>query len=118
LTATSKSPFRKSFLPLLPGFRHVPYGDARALEAEISSAVYTGEEIGAVILEPIQGEGGIIVPPDDYFPRIRELCDHYGILLIVDEVQTGLGRTGKLFGIEHYQVIPDIMCLAKPLGGG
>jgi len=118
LTATSKSAFRKPFLPLVPGFRHVPYGDAGALEAEISSAVYTGEEIGAVILEPIQGEGGIIIPPDDYFPRVREICNHYGILLIADEVQTGLGRTGKLFGIEHYGVVPDIMCLAKPLGGG
>jgi putrescine aminotransferase len=118
LTATSKSVFRRPFLPLVPGFRHVPYGDAKALEAELSSATYTGEEIGAVILEPIQGEGGIIVPPDDYFPRVREICDHYGILLIADEVQTGLGRTGKLFGIEHYGVIPDIMCLAKPLGGG
>ena len=118
LTATSKSAFRKPFLPLVPGFRHVPYGDAEALEIEISSAIYTGEEIGAVILEPIQGEGGIIVPPDDYFLRVRELCDHYGILLIADEVQTGLGRTGKLFAMEHYGVIPDIMCLAKPLGGG
>ena len=118
LTATSKSAFRKPFLPLVPGFRHVPYGDAEALETEIASAVYTGEEIGAVILEPIQGEGGIILPPDDYFPRVRDLCDHYGILLIADEVQTGLGRTGKLFAMEHYGVIPDIMCLAKPLGGG
>jgi len=118
LTATSKSAFRKPFLPLIPGFRHVPYGNAEALETEISSAAYVGEEIGAVILEPIQGEGGIILPPDDYFPRVRELCDHYGILLIADEVQTGLGRTGKLFAMEHYGVIPDILCLAKPLGGG
>jgi putrescine aminotransferase len=118
LTATSKSAFRKPFLPLVPGFRHVPYGDAEALETEISSAVYTGEEIGAVILEPIQGEGGIILPPDDYFPRVRELCNHYNILLIADEVQTGLGRTGKLFAMEYYDVIPDIICLAKPLGGG
>jgi len=118
LTATSKSVFREPFLPLVPCFRHVPYGDAKAMEAEISSAKYTGEEIAAVILEPIQGEGGVIIPPDDYFPRVREICNHYGILLIVDEVQTGLGRTGKLFGIEHYGVNPDIMCLAKPLGGG
>jgi len=118
LSATSKSVFREPFLPLVPGFRHVPYGDARVMEAEIASAKYTGDDIGAVILEPIQGEGGVILPPDDYFPKVREICDRYNVLLIVDEVQTGLGRTGKMFGIEHYGVKPDIMCLAKPLGGG
>jgi putrescine aminotransferase len=118
LSATSKSVFREPFLPLVPGFRHILYGDARVLEAEMSSAKFIGEDIAAVILEPIQGEGGIIIPPDDYFPQVREICDRYGALLIVDEVQTGLGRTGKLFGIEHYNVKPDIMCLAKPLGGG
>jgi putrescine aminotransferase len=118
LSATSKSVFRKPFLPLVPGFRHVPYGDAKVLEVEIASAKFTGEDVAAVILEPIQGEGGVIIPPDDYFPQVREICDRYGVLLIVDEVQTGLGRTGKLFGIEHYGVKPDIMCLAKPLGGG
>jgi putrescine aminotransferase len=118
LSATSKSVFREPFLPLVPGFQHVPYGDAKVLEAQIASAKYTGDNIGAVILEPIQGEGGVIVPPDDYFPKVREICDRYNVLLIVDEVQTGLGRTGKMFGIEHYGVKPDIMCLAKPLGGG
>jgi putrescine aminotransferase len=118
LSATSKSIFREPFLPLVPGFQHVPYGDAKMLEARIASAGYTGEDIAAVILEPIQGEGGVIIPPDDYFPRVREICNRYGVLLIVDEVQTGLGRTGKLFGIDHYGVEPDIMCLAKPLGGG
>jgi putrescine aminotransferase len=118
LSATSKSVFREPFLPLVPGFQHVPYGDAKVLEAQIASARYTGEDIGAVILEPIQGEGGVIIPPDDYFPQVRDICDRYGVLLIVDEVQTGLGRTGKMFGIEHYGVTPDIMCLAKPLGGG
>jgi putrescine aminotransferase len=118
LSATSKSVFRKPFLPLVPGFQHVPYGDAKTLETRIASASYTGEDIAAVILEPIQGEGGIIIPPDDYFRQVREICDRYGVILIVDEVQTGLGRTGRLFGIEHYEVKPDIMCLAKPLGGG
>jgi putrescine aminotransferase len=118
LSATSKSVFREPFLPLVPGFQHVPYGDADILETRIASSSYTGEDIAAVILEPIQGEGGVIVPPDDYFPRVREICDRYGALLITDEVQTGLGRTGKLFGVEHYGVIPDIMCLAKPLSGG
>jgi putrescine aminotransferase len=118
LSATSKSVFREPFLPLVPGFRHVAYGDAKVIEAEISSAKFTGEDIAAIILEPIQGEGGIIIPPDDYFPQVREICDRYGVLLIVDEVQTGLGRTGKMFGIDYYGVKPDIMCLAKPLGGG
>lgn len=77
-----------------------------------------GEEVAAVILEPIQGEGGVIVPPDDYLQNVRDLCDKYGALMILDEVQTGLGRTGKMFCCEHYGVVPDIMCLAKALGGG
>jgi len=117
LSATSKIVFRKPFLPLIPGFRHVPYGDADALEKEVASAEYIGENIAAVILEPIQGEGGVIVPPDDYFPQVREICDRYGVLLIADEIQTGMGRTGKLFSIEHYGVVPDIMALGKAFGG-
>ena len=118
LSATSKYVFREPFLPLIPGFRHVPYGDADALEKEIASAAFVGEDIAAVILEPIQGEGGVIIPPDNYFPRVREICNRYGVLLISDEVQTGMGRTGKMFGVEHYGVVPDIMCLAKSFGGG
>jgi len=117
LSATSKSVFRKPFLPLVPGFRHVPYGDADIIEKEIASAEYIGEDIAAVILEPILGEGGIIIPPDDYFPQVRELCDRYGVLLIADEIQTGMGRTGKMFGIGHYGVAPDIMTLGKAFGG-
>ncbi len=69
-------------------------------------------------MEPVQGEAGAIVPPDDFWPRIRKACDEYGALLIADEVQTGLGRTGKLFGVDHWDVVPDIMCLGKALGGG
>jgi putrescine aminotransferase len=118
LSATSKSIFREPFMPLVPGFHHVPYGDAKVLEAEIVSAKFSGDDIAAVILEPILGEGGVIIPPDGYFQQVREICTRYEVLLIVDEIQTGLGRTGKLFGIEHYGVKPDIMCLAKPLGGG
>jgi len=117
LSATSKVIFRKPFLPLIPGFRHVPYGDADALEKEVASAEYIGEDIAAVILEPIQGEGGVIVPPDDYFPKVREICNRHGVLLIADEIQTGMGRTGKLFGIEHYGVVPDIMAMGKAFGG-
>ena len=118
LSATSKYVFREPFLPLIPGFRHVPYGDADALGKEIASAAFVGEDIAAVILEPIQGEGGVIIPPDNYFPQVREICNRYGVLLISDEVQTGMGRTGKMFGVEHYGVVPDIMCLAKSFGGG
>lgn len=118
LSGTSKYVFRKPFLPLVPGFRHVPYGDADIIEKEIASAAFTGEDIAAVILEPIQGEGGVIIPPDNYFPQVREICDRYGVLLIADEVQTGMGRTGKLFGLEHYGVVPDILCLGKAFGGG
>jgi putrescine aminotransferase len=118
LSATSKAVFRKPFLPLLPGFRHVPYGDASALEKQIASAAFSGEDIAGVILEPILGEGGIIIPPDDYFPRVRETCNRYGVLLIADEIQTGMGRTGKMFGMEHYDVIPDILCVGKAFGGG
>jgi putrescine aminotransferase len=77
-----------------------------------------GEDVGGVFLEPIQGEGGVIIPSDDYFPGVRALCDKYGALLIVDEVQTGMGRTGKMFAVDHWDVKPDIMCLAKAFGGG
>ncbi len=118
LSATAKAVFRKPFFPLVPGFRHVPFGDADALREEIENAKFVGEEFAAVLLEPIQGEGGVIIPPDDYFPKVREICDEYGILLIADEVQTGMGRTGKMFAMEHWGVAPDIMCLAKALGGG
>jgi len=117
LSATSKVIFRKPFLPLIPGFRHVPYGDADALEKEVASAEYIGEDIAAVILEPIQGEGGVIIPPDDYFPKVREICNRHGVLLIADEVQTGMGRTGKMFCMDHYGVVPDIMALGKAFGG-
>lgn len=118
LSATAKGVFRQPFLPLIPGFHHVPYGDADAIEMMLESCAFIGEDVAAVILEPIQGEGGVIVPPDDYLLRVRELCDKYGALLILDEVQTGMGRTGKMFCCEHYNVVPDILCLAKAFGGG
>jgi putrescine aminotransferase len=97
---------------------HVPFGDAEAVERQLDACQKVGIDIAAVIMEPIQGEAGAIVPPDDFWPRIRELTRHYGVLLIADEVQTGMGRTGKLFGVDHWDVTPDIMSLGKSLGGG
>jgi putrescine aminotransferase len=110
--------YREPFLPLLPGIHFVEFGDAEAVEDELYKADQTGKGIAAVIMEPIQGEAGAIVPPDDFWPRIRKACNEYGALLIADEVQTGMGRTGKLFGVDHWGVVPDILCLGKAIGGG
>lgn len=112
LTATGRELFRKPFQPLVPDFVHVKYGDSLAVEHEID------ENTAAVIIEPIQGEGGVIVPPDDYLPELRKLCDENDVLLVCDEVQTGLGRTGKMFAADYYNVVPDIIVVAKALGGG
>ncbi len=112
LSATGRDLFREPFQPLMPGFVHVPFGNIDAIAAAVD------EHTAAVIIEPIQGEGGIIVPPDDYLPRVREICDKHDTVLICDEVQTGLGRTGKMFAVDHYGVVPDIMTSAKALGGG
>ncbi|HEX8949014.1 MAG TPA: acetylornithine transaminase [Dissulfurispiraceae bacterium] len=112
VTATGQEKFQKGFEPLMPGFKYVPFNDIGALESAIT------QNTCAIMLEPIQGEGGVKIPSDDYLSKVRELCDSHGLLLILDEVQTGIGRTGKLFAYEHYGVTPDIMTLAKGLGGG
>ena len=112
LSASGKERFKQAFKPLVPGFVHVPYGDAAAVEAVVS------DKTAAVIVEPIQGEAGVIIPPDGYLAALRKICDQHGALLIADEVQTGLGRTGYMFAVEHDGVAPDIMTLAKALGGG
>lgn len=112
VTATGQEKYQQPFKPLPPGFRYVPFGDIEALRAAVDDTVC------AVMLEPIQGEGGINVPPPDYLPAVRELCDERGILLILDEVQTGVARTGTWWGYEQFGVVPDIMTLAKSLGGG
>jgi putrescine aminotransferase len=112
LSATGREHYRRPFEPLVPGFSHVPFGDLAALEEAI------GPDTAAVILEPIQGEAGVVVPPAGYLRAVRELCDRRGVLLIADEIQTGLGRTGRMFCVEHEGVVPDIMTLAKALGGG
>lgn len=118
LSATAKPVFREPFMPLVPGFHHVPFGDIEAMKQQVQQCQQDGEGIAAVILEPIQGEGGVILPPESYLPAVRALCDEIGALLILDEVQTGMGRTGKMFACQHYGVQPDILCLAKALGGG
>jgi putrescine aminotransferase len=118
LSASGKATFREPYLPLVPGFQHVPYGDADAVEQAIRLLIATGETVAGVIVEPIQGEGGVNIPPDDYLPRLRQICDKYECLLIVDEIQTGMGRTGTLFGVDHWNVVPDIMTLGKAFGGG
>jgi putrescine aminotransferase len=97
---------------------HVPFGDADAVEQQLEICKKVGIDLAGVLFEPIQGEAGGIVPPDDFWPRVRELTRHYGVLLIADEVQTGFGRTGKLWGLDHWGVVPDIMAVAKSLGGG
>jgi putrescine aminotransferase len=97
---------------------HVPFGDADAVERQLEICEKVGIDIAACLFEPIQGEAGAIVPPDDFWPRVRAATQQYRVLLIADEVQTGLGRTGKLWGVDHWNVIPDILTLGKSLGGG
>ena len=97
---------------------HVPFGDAAAVENQLDICERVGVGVAAVMFEPIQGEAGAIVPPADFWPRVRAATEKYGVLLIADEVQTGLGRTGKLWGVEHWNIIPDVMTIAKSLGGG
>jgi putrescine aminotransferase len=119
LSMMGKSDYRQPAGILYGGpVYHVPFGDADAVERQLEICKTVGVEIAAVLMEPIQGEAGAIVPPDDFWPRIRAATQHYGALLIADEVQTGMGRTGKLWGVEHWGVVPDILAAAKSLGGG
>jgi putrescine aminotransferase len=111
LSAAGRAAFREPFEPLMPEFSQVPFGDFAAINAVLD------ESTAAVLLEPVQGEGGIVVAPPDYFSQVRVACDRVGALLIFDEIQTGLGRTGKLWASEHYGVVPDSMTTAKSLGG-
>ena len=112
LTATAQPKYQQGYEPLPGGFRYVAYNDIAALEKVMS------EKTCAVMLEPVQGEGGINIPDDDYLPKVRALCDKYGALLIVDEIQSGMGRTGKMMAYQNFDVKPDIVTLAKGLGGG
>ena len=112
VTATAQPKYHEGFLPLLPGFVYVPFNDIEALESTFS------DEVAAVMVEPIQGEGGINVATAEYLQTIRRLCDENGAVMILDEVQTGIGRTGKWFAYQHFDVEPDIITMAKALGGG
>jgi len=128
----SKLVHRRGFSPLVPDIHHVPYPkgpDARTvpdygrrcveqIEETLFKRTAPPDEVAAIFVEPIQGEGGYHVPPRDFLPALRDLCDRHGILLVVDEVQSGMGRTGKLFAVEHWNVEPDIICLAKGIASG
>jgi acetylornithine/LysW-gamma-L-lysine aminotransferase len=112
LSATWKKKYRAPFMPLVPGFKHVPPDNLEKMRAAIT------EKTAAVLVEPVRGEGGVLVPSDDFLPGLREICDEKDVLLIFDEVQTGFGRTGKVFACEHWNVVPDILCVAKSVAGG
>ncbi len=131
----SKPVYRHGFMPLMNGVTHVPYPDAyrpvlaqkgadygetvvRFIEEVVFARSLPAQDCAGILVEPIQGEGGYVVPPDGFFPALRELCDKYGILLIADEVQSGVGRTGKWWAIEHWNVEPDIVCFAKGIASG
>jgi 4-aminobutyrate aminotransferase len=132
----SKAVYRESFFPVMSGVFHVPYPDpyrplllsrpgegygetvVRYIEEEMFRRIVPPGDVAGIIIEPIQGEGGYIVPPPDFFPALRALCDRHGILLIADEVQSGVGRTGKWWGIEHFGIEPDIVTIAKGIASG
>ncbi len=114
LSVTGRNKYKKYFEPMVPDTIEVPYGDINALKSILENY----NDIAAFIVEPIQGEGGIIIPPTGYFKKAKELCNQYGVLLIIDEIQTGFGRTGYYFGCEFEKIEPDIMCVAKSLSGG
>ncbi len=112
VTATAQPKYHEGFLPLLPGFSYVPFNNIKALQSAFS------DEVAAVMIEPIQGEGGINIATQEYLRAIRQLCDEKSAVMILDEVQTGMGRTGKWFGYQHSDIVPDIITMAKALGGG
>ncbi|MFN8653242.1 MAG: aminotransferase class III-fold pyridoxal phosphate-dependent enzyme [Gemmatimonadales bacterium] len=118
LSLMGKASFRLPFEGGLQDVRFVPYGDADALDQQMCILEAVGQLPAAIVVEPVQGEAGGVVPPDDYLPRVREICTRHGALFIADEIQTGMGRTGKLWGVDHSGVTPDIMCLGKSIGGG
>jgi 4-aminobutyrate aminotransferase len=117
LTASS-SKYHLGFGPLLPGVVHVPFGDLTYLREQVFTRLVKPEEFAAVVVEPIQGEGGYVVPPDGFLPELRALCTEHGILLVADEIQSGMGRTGKMWAVEHWGVEPDIVLSGKGIASG
>ena len=118
ITATGQPKYQQNFEPLVPGFHYAPFNDIEALEAAIAALDADQRQVAAILLEPLQGEGGVNPGDLDYFRRVRQICDQQGILLILDEVQVGMGRTGEWWGYENLGIEPDIFTLAKGLGGG
>ncbi len=118
--SASKAKYHAHFGPLLPGVHHVPFGSAGLdeLEQRVFQRLVPASEVAAIIVEPIQGEGGIQVPDDEFLPRLRRMCDQHGILLVADEVQSGMGRTGRMWAIQHWGVEPDVILTAKGLASG
>ncbi|MCI0571152.1 MAG: aspartate aminotransferase family protein [Myxococcaceae bacterium] len=112
VSATGQAKYQKGFEPLMPGFRHLPYGDLEAVRKAV------GPQTAAILVEPIQGEGGVRAAPPGFLRGLRELCDAHGLLLLMDEVQTGIGRTGKVFAFQHEGILPDAFSVAKALGNG
>jgi len=112
LTASGIPSFKRAFQPLLPGFISVPFGDIEVLERSISA------DTAAVLLEPIQNEAGVVIPPKGYLKEVRDLCDRHNLIMMLDEVKTGFGKTGRMFACEYYDVVPDILVIGKSLGGG
>jgi acetylornithine/N-succinyldiaminopimelate aminotransferase len=118
ITATGQPKYQQNFDPLMPGFEYVPYNDVQAVEEAITRLDASERQVAAILLEPLQGEGGVRPGEVEYFQKIRQICDEKGILLILDEVQVGVGRTGKWWGYENLGIEPDIFTSAKGLGGG
>jgi 4-aminobutyrate aminotransferase len=109
---------KSGFGPLVPMVAHVPYGDIEAIERQVFGQQAAPEEVAAIFVEPVQGEGGYVIPPKNFLPRLRALCDRHGILLVCDEIQTGMGRSGKMFASQHFGLVPDILVCAKGLASG
>jgi len=118
VSMTGKGTYRKPYLPMIQSVQHVEYGNADAAEAAIKNLVAVGETVAGMIVEPIQGEAGIVIPPEGYLKRLREICDKYDVVLIFDEIQTGMGRTGTMWACEAEGVVPDILVYGKAFGGG
>ena len=118
VSVTGKGTYRQPYLPIIQGVQHVEFGNAAAAETAIKNLIAVGETVAAMIVEPIQGEAGIVLPPENYLKDLRAICDRHGVLLILDEIQTGMGRTGTLWACEHYGVVPDILVFGKAFGGG